>query len=150
MLAPCFLFTPPHQASFTTIQQSLCSNAPPQGLCACSQSWFSPLNSCMGLIVLPHPTPLPRLLAPLLCFNLHTALIILHHPQGLVLVTTGSLSLPHLTQMWDLSSHFAPLPCPGCSHLCFVLTHMWPSLSCFTLKAFVLTPSLSLLHLAHM
>jgi len=32
---------------------------------------------------LPHPTPLPRLLAPLLCFNSRAALIISHHPQGL-------------------------------------------------------------------
>ena len=33
----------------------------PQDLCAHSQSWFTPLNLCVGLIISLHPTPLPSL-----------------------------------------------------------------------------------------
>jgi len=34
-------FHPPYQAPFTIIQRSLCSDAPPQNLCAHSKSWLT-------------------------------------------------------------------------------------------------------------
>jgi len=80
---------------------------------------------------LPHPTSLPRLLAPLLCFNSCTALIILLHPQGLCAHSQSRFAPFSSHAGLIILLHPTPLPPLSLLHLRFVLTHVWASSTCF-------------------